>query len=154
MFVPLEGAYISAMQYEPDLWKYAYDKRIFLLSPTNLVAALKLVHNMWQKDAVNKNAEDIADRAAKMYDKLVGFIEVFEKIGEKIENAATAYADAFKKLKSGKGNLIIQAEQMEGLQNRQLKDNKRLPQKLVDDALFEDGKGLKLDTLIAPGLPK
>ncbi len=138
MFVPLEGAYISAMQFEPDLWKYAYDKRIFLLSPTNLVAALKLVHNMWQKDVINKNAEDIADRAGKMYDKLVGFMDVFKKVGDKIDEAGIAYADAFKKIKSGKGNLISQAEQMENLQNRQLKDTKKLPQKWVDDALFED----------------
>ena len=137
MFVPLEGAYISAMQFEPDLWKYAYDKRIFLLSPTNLVAALKLVHNMWQKDAVNKNAEDIADRAAKMYDKLVGFVDVFDRVGKNIEQASTAFTDARKKLTSGKGNLISQAEQMNLLQKRQVTD-KQLPEKLLDDAIFEE----------------
>ncbi len=137
MFVPLEGAYISAMQFEPDLWKYAYDKRIFLLSPTNLIAALKLVHNMWQKDAVNKNAEDIADRAAKMYDKLVGFVEVFDRVGKNIEQASTAFTDARKKLTSGKGNLISQAEQMNQLQKRQVTD-KQLPEKLLDDAIFEE----------------
>lgn len=141
MFVPLEGAYISAMQFEPDLWKYAYDKRIFLLSPTNLVAALKLVHNMWQKDAVNKNAEDIADRAAKMYDKLVGFVDVFDRVGKNIEQASTAFTDARKKLTSGKGNLISQAEQMNLLQKRQITD-KQLPEKLLDDAAFEEGSGL------------
>ena len=137
MFVPLEGAYIAAMQYEPDLWKYAYDKRIFLLSPTNLVAALKLVHNMWQKDAINKNAEDIADRAAKMYDKLVGFVEVFDKVGKNIEQAGLAFTDARKKLTSGKGNLITQAEQMNQLQKRQAA-GKQLPEKMIDDALFEE----------------
>ncbi|MES2774691.1 MAG: DNA recombination protein RmuC [Bacteroidota bacterium] len=138
MFVPLEGAYISAMQFEPDLWKYAYDKRIFLLSPTNLVAALKLVHNMWQKDAINKNAEDIAARAALMYDKLTGFVEVFERVGKNIEQAGNAFADARKKLTSGKGNLISQAEQMNLLQKRQASE-KQLPEKLLDDALFEEG---------------
>ncbi|MEO7309627.1 MAG: DNA recombination protein RmuC [Chitinophagaceae bacterium] len=142
MFVPLEGAYIAAMQFEPDLWKYAYDKRIFLLSPTNLVAALKLVHNMWQKDAINKNAEDIAARAALMYDKLVGFLEVFEKVGKNIEQAGAAFTDARKKLTAGKGNLIIQAEQMNQLQKRQASD-KQLPEKLVDDAIFENGGSIK-----------
>jgi len=137
MFVPLEGAYITAMQADPDLWKYAYDKRIFLLSPTNLVAALKLVHNMWQRDAINKNAEDIANRAALMYDKLVGFIDVFERIGKNIDQANTAYTDARKKLTAGKGNLISQAEQMNLLQKRQLTD-KQMPEKLLDEAMLGD----------------
>lgn len=139
MFVPLEGAYIAAMQHDPELWKYAYDKRLFLLSPGNLVAFLRLVHSMWQKDAVNKNAEKIGKRAALMYDKLVGFIEVFEKVGKNIDQAGASYAEAFGRLKTGKGNLISQAHQMNELQKRQQNDGKRLPERLVDDALMEDG---------------
>lgn len=136
MFVPVEAAYISAMQADPGMWQYAYNKKIMLISPTNLIAAMKIVHDMWQKDSINQNAQAIAGKASKVYDKLVAFIEDFEKVGLHIEKAGVVYGDARKKLFSGKGNLISQAEQM-----RQFKINpkKDLPVEIVENALLEDG---------------
>jgi DNA recombination protein RmuC len=130
MFVPVEGAYIAVMQADANLWKYAYDKRILLLSPTNLIAALKLVHNMWQRDDVNKNAEAIADRAAKLYDKLVGFVESFEAIGKALDKAQNIYGEAKAKMIAGNDNLLLQGQKMEKLQKR--KGPKQLPPQWVE----------------------
>ncbi len=136
MFVPNEAAYITAMQVEHELWQYAYKKRVMLISPTNLIPAMKLVADMWQKDAIGKNALEIADRAGKLYDKLAGFVENFEKIGGQIEKANNTWIDAQRQLHKGKGNLLSQAEQMKRLQ---VKNTKRLPEVLIQEALLEDG---------------
>jgi DNA recombination protein RmuC len=136
MFVPNEAAYITSMQVEHELWQYAYKKRVMLISPTNLIPAMKLVADMWQKDAIGKNALEIADRAGKLYDKLAGFVENFEKIGGQIEKANNTWIDAQRQLHKGKGNLLSQAEQMKRLQ---VKTNKKLPEALIQEALLEDG---------------
>jgi DNA recombination protein RmuC len=73
MFVPVETAYIAAMHIDHELWQYAYKRGILLISPANLIATLKLVKDMWRKDSVDKNAHEIADKAGKLYDKLVSF---------------------------------------------------------------------------------
>ena len=74
MFVPSEPAYIAALQGDPDLWNFAYDKRILLLSPTNLITSLKLIVDLWKREYQNQNALEIAERGAKLYDKFVGFV--------------------------------------------------------------------------------
>lgn len=136
MFVPNEAAYITTMQADHELWQYAFKKRVMLISSTNLIPALKLVSDMWQKDAIGKNAIDIADKASKIYDKLAGFVENFDKIGGQIEKAHTSWTDAQKQLHKGKGNLLSQAEQMKRMQ---VKTSRQLPIALVEEALFEDG---------------
>lgn len=136
MFVPIEAAYITAMQVEHELWQYAYKKRVMLISPTNLIPAMKLVADIWQRDAINRNAIEIADKASKLYDKLAGFIENFEKIGGQIEKAHSTWHDAQKQLYKGKGNLLSQAEQMKRLQ---VKTSKQIPIDLTEQALLEDG---------------
>ncbi len=136
MFVPNEAAYITAMQAEFELWQYAYKKRVLLISPTNLIPAMKLVADMWQKDAIGRNALEIADRAGKVYDKLANFVENFEKIGSQIDKAHSTWHDAQKQLYKGKGNLLSQAEQMKRLQ---VKTSKGLPESLIQEALLEDG---------------
>ncbi|PZF72293.1 DNA recombination protein RmuC [Taibaiella soli] len=135
MFVPVEAAYITVMQAEPDLWQYAYHKRVLLISPTNLIAAMKLVNDLWQRDGVNKNAQNIADRAVKIYEKLVSFVDNFEKVGTQIDRAHDVWQDAFKQLSRGKGNLISQAEQMKQLR---LNTQKKLPTTIVEQAMMED----------------
>lgn len=136
MFVPNEAAYITAMQAEHELWQYAYNKRILIISPTNLIPAMKLISDLWQKNSVGKNALEIADKAGKVYDKLCGFIENFEKIGAQIEKAQATWTDARKQLNKGKGNLLSQAEQIKLLK---VKTAKQLPKKLIEEALLEDG---------------
>ena len=136
MFVPNEAAYITTMQADHELWQYAFKKRVMLISSTNLIPALKLVADMWQKDAIGKNAMEIADKAGKIYDKLAGFVENFDKIGGQIEKAHNSWTDAQKQLHKGKGNLLSQAEQMKRMQ---VKTTKQLPASLIEEALFEDG---------------
>lgn len=136
MFVPNEAAYITAMQAEHELWQYAYNRRVMIISPTNLIPAMKLIADMWQKNAVGKNALEIAEKAGKLYDKLSGFVDNFEKVGMQIEKAHSTWTDARKQLNKGKGNLLSQAEQIKLLK---VKTAKQLPKKLVEEALLEDG---------------
>jgi DNA recombination protein RmuC len=136
MFVPVEAAYITAMQGDVSLWQYAYNKKILLISPTNLIAAMKMIADMWQRDTINREAHMIADKAGKLYDKLVLFVDEFEKVGHQINRAHDSWQDAYKKLSKGRGNLISQAEQMKGFK---AKASKSLPPTLVEEALIEDG---------------
>lgn len=133
MFIPSEPAYIAAMQQDPNLWKYAYDKRILLMNPTNLITALKLIVDLWKREYQNQNAIEIAKRGEKLYKKFVGFVENMEKIGGKIDDAKVAYDDAFGQLSKGRGNLINQATDLKQLGNFQ-------PKKDISNSLIEDSK--------------
>ena len=112
MFIPNEAAYLAAMQADHALWQYAYEKKVLLLSPTNLIAALKLVADVWQRDQQTRNAIDIAEEGGKLYDKFAGFVDDMEKIGKSLNTTAMAYTDAMKKLKTGNGNLIGRVEKL------------------------------------------
>lgn len=130
MFVPSEAAYMTALQTDPQLWNFAYDKRILLLSPTNLITSLKLVQDLWKREHQNRNAMEIAERGAKLYDKFVGFVENLERIGKNIDQAKNSYNDAFKQLSSGNDNLMIQTQK---LKNLGIKNKKNLPQGLGEE---------------------
>lgn len=136
MFVPVEAAYITALQHDGSLWKYAYDRNILLISPTNLIPFMRLVDNLWDRDKKFKNAEAIADKAGKLYDKLVGFIDSYEDVGKKLEAAQKSYDAGMRQLYTGKDNLITQAERMKGLNITAKKD---LPESLVEKAALAEG---------------
>lgn len=129
MFIPNEPAYMLAMQHEPDLWQYAYEKKILLISPTNLIAALKLIVDLWKREYQNQNAIDIADRGAKLYDKFVGFITNLEKVGRNIDLAQSAYNDAYKQLSTGNDNLVLQTQKLKELG---VKAKKSIPDSLIN----------------------
>jgi DNA recombination protein RmuC len=131
MFIPSEPAYIAAMQGDPELWNYAYDRRILLLNPTNLITSLKLIVDLWKRDQQNRNAQQIAERGAKLYDKFVGFIENLQEIGKHIDQAKEAYTDSFNQLSSGKGNLVSQATT---LKNLGIKNKKEIPEDIAGPA--------------------
>ena len=128
MFVPSEPAYIAALQGDSDLWNFAYDKRILLINPTNLIASLKLIVNLWKREHQNQNALEIAERGAKLYDKFVGFVNNLEDVGGYIEKAQVKYNDAYKQLCSGNDNLVTQATKLKDLG---LKTKKELPNEMV-----------------------
>lgn len=131
MFIPSEPAYIAAMQGDPDLWNYAYEKRILLLNPTNLITSLKLIVDLWKREYQNQNALEIADRGAKLYDKFVGFVSVLTEVGNSIDKAQSKYSEAFKLLSTGNDNLVLQTEKLKKLG---LKTKKELNPELINQA--------------------
>jgi DNA recombination protein RmuC len=110
MFIPIESAFYNAVEAEPELIKLALDNQIMLVSPTNLLVALRTINNIWQYEYQNQNAKIIADKAAKMYDKLANFVGDMEKIGKNMDTLSNTYENAMSKLSTGRGNLIRQAE--------------------------------------------
>lgn len=130
MFIPSEPAYIAAMQGDSNLWSFAYEKRILLMNPTNLITSLKLIVDLWKREYQNRNAQAIADRGALLYDKFVGFIENLQDVGDKLNKAETAYQSAFKQLSSGPGNLITQATELKKLG---VKSKKQLAKDLIQE---------------------
>ncbi|TRZ73701.1 MAG: DNA recombination protein RmuC [Bacteroidetes bacterium] len=131
MFLPIEPAYMLAMQNDPNLWSFAYDRRILLISPTNLIAALKMIVNLWRVEYTNKNAVEIARQSGELYDKFKGFVDDLEDIGKKINATRGSYDDAMNKLTTGKGNLLRRAEKIRELG---AKTSKELPKNLLDKA--------------------
>ncbi|KQT22975.1 recombinase RmuC [Chryseobacterium sp. Leaf405] len=131
MFIPSEPAYIAAMQADQNLWNYAYDRRILLLNPSNLITSLKLIADLWKREYQNKNSMEIAERGAKLYDKFVGFIDNLEKVGKNLDQAKNVYNDAYKQLSTGNDNLITQTQKLKSLG---IKNKKDLPQSLIDNS--------------------
>jgi len=129
MFVPSEPAYIAAMQGDSDLWNFAYNKRILLMNPTNLITSLKLIVDLWKREYQNQNAIAIADRGAKLYDKFVNFVGNLKGIGDSLEKAQKKYEEAHKQLNSGNDNLVLQATKLKDLG---VKNKKELDKALVD----------------------
>jgi len=124
MFMPVEPAYILAIQADKDLWSYAYSKRILIMSPTNLIACLKIIDDLWKREMQSKNAMAIVNRGEKLYNKFVSFTESILEIGRKLNDSQKAFDSALNQMKEGKGNLLWQAESLRGLG---LKSEKKIP---------------------------
>lgn len=134
MFIPNEASYIAAVQTDPELINYAYKKHIIVISPTNLIMALQLAHNLWQTERQTRNVEEIIKRGSALYDKFVGFTEDFVKIGDSLVKAQRCYDDSYNKLSKGSGNLT---RQMDILRGMGLTPSKSLSSKLKDDSESE-----------------
>ena len=115
MFIPNETSYIAAMKQQPDLSRYAYQKKIIIISPSNLLMALQLAYNLWQYDRQNKNVEKIVKTAADLYDKVAGFEDTFTGIGELISRLSGTFDKARKQLYDGSGNVMHRVESLKGL---------------------------------------
>lgn len=124
MFIPNEPAYILAMKLDANLWDYAYKKRILIINPTNLIASLRVVADLWKREAQSQNAEEIAERGALLYDKFAGFVETLQEVGNNIGRSQKAYDKAISQLSEGRGNLLRQAEMLKELG---IKPQKELP---------------------------
>jgi DNA recombination protein RmuC len=131
LFMPIEPAYMLAMQYDPNLWNWAYDRRILLISPTNLIAALRMIANLWRVEYQNKNAMEIARQSGELYDKFTGFLEDLQDVGTKIDATRKVYDASMNKLSTGKGNLIRRVENIKSLG---AKAGKEIPRSLLDQA--------------------
>lgn len=131
MFIPSEPAYIAVMQADQNLWNYAYERRILLLNPSNLITSLKLIADLWKREYQNRNSIEIAERGARLYDKFVGFVENLEKVGRNLDQAKNVYNDAYKQLYTGNDNLVVQTQKLKSLG---IKNKKDLPQSLIDNS--------------------
>ena len=115
MFIPNEPAFLAALQTDNSIWAEAYDKKVIISSPTNLFALLKLVDDLWKRNAQSKNTADIVTCGTKLYDQLVAFTESLENVGASLEKARSAYNDAHKRLTSGNDNIIRVGEKLRKL---------------------------------------
>jgi DNA recombination protein RmuC len=129
MFVPVEAAFLEALRRDPQLYAYAFERKIILVGPSNLLASLKLVAQIWRTEHQNANAKAISDRASKLYDKFVLFAEDMSRVGEALDRAQKAQQDAVSKLSTGHGNLVRQAEMLRKLG---VAPSKKLPAALQD----------------------
>ncbi len=134
MFIPIEPAFLLALESDPSLVSYALEHNIMLVSPTNLLVALRTINNIWRYEYQNQNAQAIASQAAKIYDKLCGYVEDMDKLGRALDTADKTYQQAMSKLSQGKGNLIRQAHVMQKLG---VETSKNLDPQLINKALDE-----------------
>ncbi len=115
LFIPIEPAFAAALQAEPELYNESFEKNIVIVSPSTLLATLFTINTIWKRDRQNKYALEIAERGGAMYDKFVGFVESMDDIGNRIRQTQDSYEVAMKRLKSGSGNLVRQAEMLKEL---------------------------------------
>lgn len=131
LFVPIEAAFITAVENDRDIFREAFDKNIIVVSPTTLLATLKTVHNIWRYEYQNRNALEIAEKAGSLYDQFVLFVQSMDDIGDKLSKASDAYQTARKRLVDGKGNLVGRTEKLKKLG---AKTKKALDEKLLLEA--------------------
>ena len=130
MFIAIEPAYMIALQEDHDLYQYAWNKNILLVSPSNLTAVLKTVSYIWQQDNQSKNVQEIARIGGTMYDKFKGFLDDMESIKKNLDRSSESYDKAINKLTSGRGNLVGQAERIKSLG---AKATKEIPDEYLPD---------------------
>ena len=135
LFVPIEPAFLLALQNDGALWADAYKQNILLVGPTTLLYIIRIVNVLWQQDLQARNVQDVMERGAELYDKFVGFVGDLEAVGKSLRSADQNYSAAMKKLSEGRGNLVRQVEMLKQLG---LRTSKSLPQNLVDAAADED----------------
>tara|TARA_R110002072_G_scaffold44916_4_gene125297 strand:- start:673 stop:2016 length:1344 start_codon:yes stop_codon:yes gene_type:complete len=142
MFIPLEGAAVLALQNDHELVSYALDRGVMIASPTNLTMAMRTVQNLWSIDRQNQNAREIAERAGQLYDKLTGFVDALDTVGQRIGQAQGAWETAKSRLSTGAGNVIRQTEMLKTLG---AKTKKSLPEAYLDIAQGEDDAPMLLE---------
>jgi DNA recombination protein RmuC len=139
MFIPIEPAYILAVQADPNLWASAYSKKIVLISPTTLIATLKIVADLWKREQQSRNAKEIALQGARLYEKFVGFLDSLDDIGRHISKSQDSFHKAVSQLREGKGNLINQAMKLKKLG---VKSHKQVPPTMLPLDIDDDDPDL------------
>ncbi len=142
LFVPIEAAFSAALQAEPNLFQEAFDRHIVIVSPTTLLATLRVIDSLWKQERQSQNAREIAERAGWLYDKFVLFIQDLDEVGNRLQQLDKAYAAARNKLTEGRGNLVSRSEQLKLLGARA---SKSLPADLLERAMTDaEGRELEL----------
>lgn len=135
LFIPIESSFSIAVQADQELFNFAWDKKIVIVSPSTLLATLRTIASVWKQERQTKNAIEIAKQSGALYDKFVGFIEDMDKIGKSIEVSRATYENAINKLHKGSGNLVKRAQDIEKLG---AKTTKQISSKFIDN----DGQSL------------
>jgi DNA recombination protein RmuC len=130
MFVPVEPAFLMALQGDAGLWADAYTQGILLVGPTTLLYVIRIVNVLWQQELQARSVRDVMNRGSELYDKFVNFVSDLEAVGKNLRNADMSYANAMRKLSEGRGNLIRQVEMLKQLG---IRTNKQIPRDLLDD---------------------
>ncbi len=130
LFMPIEGAFLLALEQDGTFFSRAYEQNIMIVSPSTLLVTLRTIEHIWRTERQEKNAQEIAKQAEALYDKFVAFVEDLSKIGEQIGKTQESYDKAFNKLSSGRGNLLRRVEKMRELG---LKPKKKIPLLGEDD---------------------
>lgn len=128
MFIPTEGAYLLAIQGDPQLWEYAYNKKVVIMSPTNLISALRLSLDLWKREYQAKNVQEIIRRGTLLYEKIVGFTDTYLAIGDRLKALQNDYDRALNQLSDGNGSLVRQADR---LQKMGLTPKKKISNRLL-----------------------
>ena len=115
LFLPIEASFSTAVQEDADLFSYAWERKIVIVSPTTLLATLRTVSSIWKQENQTKNAQEIARLSGTLYDKFIGFTEDLAKVKTNLERTSNAYDDAVRKMKDGPGNIIRTAEKIKEL---------------------------------------
>ena len=130
LFMPIESSFSVAVQADQELFSYAWDKKVVIVSPSTLLATLRTIASIWKQERQTKNALEIAKQSGALYDKFVGFIEDMDRIGKAIETSKQTYEQAINKLHKGSGNLVKRVQDIEKLG---VKTTKQIPQKFIDN---------------------
>jgi len=136
MFIPIEAAYILAVQEDSQLQNYAWNKKVVLVCPTTLFATLKTIASVWRLELQNKNALEIARQGGQLYDKIEGFVRDMQIMGKQIDTVGKTYNGAMNKLSDGRGNILSKTEKLKELG---AKTSKSLPQELLDSNSTAEG---------------
>lgn len=131
LFMPIESSFSVTVQADNELFNYAWDRKVVIVSPTTLLATLRTIASIWKVDRQNKNVFEIAEEAGALYDKFVGFLADMENIGKHLNLTQKAHDDAFKKLQFGNGNLIGKVEKIKKL-GAKTKANKQIDPKFLE----------------------
>jgi DNA recombination protein RmuC len=130
LFIPIESSFGIAVQKDAELFNFAWDKRVVIVSPSTLLATLRTIASMWKQERQNRNVMEIARLSGEMYDKFIGFVGDMEAIGKNIRLSQDAYEKALNKLSTGRGNLGVTAEKIKKLG---AKTGKQLDQKFIGE---------------------
>lgn len=128
MFIPVETAFVAAMEHSPDLFSDAFKKSIVMVTPSTLLITLRTIENIWRYEDQNLNAQEIANQAGKLYDKFVGFIDSLDDVGKSLQKAEKSYLEARNRLVDGRGNLV---KTIQKLRELGVSSKKCLPEDLL-----------------------
>ena len=135
MFVPIESAFSAAVAHDQTLWQEAWQRNVLIVGPASLLFVVRTVAQLWRQSRQDRNARDIAERGAELYDRFTAFVGDVERIGDRLRQARESWDSAYSRLATGRGNLVRQAERLRELG---VKPSKSLPAATIERSIAGD----------------